>query len=431
MRLVPASRRFILLVWFLSSLLARSASATPAPTIFFRHVRVFDGTRSLHRGCPRHRRKDRGARSQAARAADAEIVDGAGKTLLPGLIDAHIHVWTTLSCSRPLVFGVTTELDMFDRAESAARCAREQAAASDRAADLRSAGFAATAPGGHGTEYGFDVADADHAASRRRRSSTRGSPRARTTSRSSTTTAASTASTSRRSTSRPSRRSIAAAHRRGKLAVVHIATQADARDAIGAGVDGLAHMFVDTPPGRGLRVVRPRAPRVRGADAVGQRARERHAGRRRARRRSGARAVPVARGLARLRETFPHNPGSRAEYAYAAAAVKPLAAAGVPLLAGTDAPNAGTTYGASLHGELALLVDAGLTPAQALTAATSAPATAFHLADRGRDPRRCPRRSAARRRRSDARHSPDARYRRHLEARRARRPRGVSARRRG
>jgi hypothetical protein len=37
-----------------------------------------------------------------------------------------------------------------------------------------------------------------------------------------------------------------------------------------------------------------------------------------------------------------------------------------------------------MHGELALLVRAGLTPAQALTAATAAPARAFGLADRGR-----------------------------------------------
>jgi imidazolonepropionase-like amidohydrolase len=42
------------------------------------------------------------------------------------------------------------------------------------------------------------------------------------------------------------------------------------------------------------------------------------------------------------------------------------------------------TYGVALHGELELLVGAGLTPVQALTAATSAPARAFRLTDRGR-----------------------------------------------
>jgi imidazolonepropionase-like amidohydrolase len=36
-----------------------------------------------------------------------------------------------------------------------------------------------------------------------------------------------------------------------------------------------------------------------------------------------------------------------------------------------------------MHGELELLVAAGLTPVQALAAATSAPARAFRLPDRG------------------------------------------------
>ena len=65
-------------------------------------------------------------------------------------------------------------------------------------------------------------------------------------------------------------------------------------------------------------------------------------------------------------------------------AVRQLAERRVPILAGTDAPVPGQTYGASLHGELELLVSAGLTPLQALTAATSAPALAFGLTDRGR-----------------------------------------------
>ena len=65
-------------------------------------------------------------------------------------------------------------------------------------------------------------------------------------------------------------------------------------------------------------------------------------------------------------------------------AVRQLAAAGVPLLAGTDAPAPGLTYGASLHRELEHLVNAGLTPAAALAAATSASAKAFRLSDRGR-----------------------------------------------
>ena len=57
---------------------------------------------------------------------------------------------------------------------------------------------------------------------------------------------------------------------------------------------------------------------------------------------------------------------------------------GVTILAGTDAGNPGTTHGASMHGELELLVRAGLSPAEALNAATAATARAFGLDDRGR-----------------------------------------------
>lgn len=41
-------------------------------------------------------------------------------------------------------------------------------------------------------------------------------------------------------------------------------------------------------------------------------------------------------------------------------------------------------HGASVHHELQLLVQAGLTPVEALRAATSTPARRFGLADRGR-----------------------------------------------
>jgi imidazolonepropionase-like amidohydrolase len=64
--------------------------------------------------------------------------------------------------------------------------------------------------------------------------------------------------------------------------------------------------------------------------------------------------------------------------------VRRLADAGVSVLAGTDAPNPGTVFGASLHRELELLVRCGISPAQALAAATTGPTRVFGLPDRGR-----------------------------------------------
>jgi imidazolonepropionase-like amidohydrolase len=58
--------------------------------------------------------------------------------------------------------------------------------------------------------------------------------------------------------------------------------------------------------------------------------------------------------------------------------VREMSGAGVPILAGTDVTAIpGMVWGESLHGELELLVLAGLTPYQALVAATRAPARAL------------------------------------------------------
>jgi imidazolonepropionase-like amidohydrolase len=57
-----------------------------------------------------------------------------------------------------------------------------------------------------------------------------------------------------------------------------------------------------------------------------------------------------------------------------AALMKKLADAGVPVLAGTDTPNPFVVPGFAMHEELELLVAAGFTPAQALHAATAGPA---------------------------------------------------------
>jgi hypothetical protein len=56
--------------------------------------------------------------------------------------------------------------------------------------------------------------------------------------------------------------------------------------------------------------------------------------------------------------------------------------AGVPLLVGTDSPEPQVTPGFSLHQELELLVESGLTPAEALRAATLNNAAALRQADR-------------------------------------------------
>ena len=84
-----------------------------------------------------------------------------------------------------------------------------------------------------------------------------------------------------------------------------------------------------------------------------------------------------------LANSFPKRPGTTSSWSNLQYNISKLHQAGIPILAGTDAPNPGTVHGASMHHELRLLVQAGLTPSEALAAATSLPKRHFKLSDRG------------------------------------------------
>jgi cytosine/adenosine deaminase-related metal-dependent hydrolase len=83
-------------------------------------------------------------------------IDGAGATLLPGFLDAHTHTQEPAQLQQALRFGVTTVLDMFT-GPAIEPALRRAAATRVDVADFRSAGILATAPGGHGTEYGIPM----------------------------------------------------------------------------------------------------------------------------------------------------------------------------------------------------------------------------------------------------------------------------------
>lgn len=362
-----------------------TAHAQAAPATLFRGVRVFDGERMLgvRDVLVQGGRVSRVGTGIAA-PAGAAVVDGRGKTLLPGLIDAHTHTWGEAT-RQALVFGVTTELDMFSSpvVGDSARAAQAAGRANDRA-DLFSAGVLVTAPHGHGTEYGMTIptiTSPDSAQAFVDARIAEGSDYIKLVYDDGHTYGMSIP-TLRVETMRAV---IAAAHRRGKLAVVHIGDLAGARAAIDAGADGLAHLFVDRDPDPAFgrfaaqhhAFVVPTLTVLMSITGTG----------------GGAPLADDARlqpylsptDAATLRQGFPRTPGAPAvSYAAAQASVRQLLAAGVPVLAGTDAGNPGTAHGAALHRELELLVQAGMTPAQALAAATSAPARAFHLAGRGR-----------------------------------------------
>ncbi|MEH6436346.1 CIA30 family protein [Massilia sp. DD77] len=360
------------------------SGAAPAAATLVQDVRVFDGKNA-------HQRRSVLFEGGVVVDADfrgpvppgARVVPGAGRTLLPGLIDSHTHAFRDHDL--PLLFGVTTQVDMFTgvplmREMKAAMKAGKNAGR----ADMFSAGTLVTAPGGHGTQFGMAIPTLARAQDAQAFVDARiaeGSDFIKIVMeggghgmRKFETLDLATVQAV-----------IGAAHRRGKLAVVHVSTEQDARAVLEAGADGLVHLF----PGEAV-------PQER-ADSLARLARAK-----------GAFVIPtftVLESMAGTREDdLLRDPrlaglldgeaqgqlkaryGATRQPALLAAPrmlTTALRRAGVPLLAGSDAGNAGTQYGISMHRELAALVEAGLSPAEALAASTSAPAAAFKLGRRG------------------------------------------------
>src|SRR4030065_1182608 len=106
----------LLLLPFFSSSSDRVPFAEPEvrkPTVI-KDARVFDGEKVLARvTVVIEDVKITALGENISMPPDAEVIAGEGKTLLPGLIDAHVHVWETAQLRQSLVFGVTAVLGMF------------------------------------------------------------------------------------------------------------------------------------------------------------------------------------------------------------------------------------------------------------------------------------------------------------------------------
>lgn len=355
-----------------------------AGTFAIANVRIFDGTSMIPKGTVVVTDGRIAAVGPDAKApAGAEVVDGAGATLLPGFIDSHTHTFGD-ALERALVFGVTTELDMFTAHQLAQALRAEQAKdGAPGRADLLSAGTLATAPGGHGTQFGMPIPTLTKPEEAQAWVDARiaeGSDYIKIVSEDGKAYGGETPGLDQSTIAAL----IEAARKRGKLAVVHVSTQDRAQAAIESGASGLVHLFADRAPEPGFAAlvagkkafVVPTLTVVESTTGVAS-------GKALA---EDARLAPYLRSdeVVSLGRSFPSRPNSPNRMEHALATVRQLKAAGVPILAGSDAPNPGTSHGASLHREMELLVSAGLSPAEALAAATSVPARAFGLADRGR-----------------------------------------------
>ncbi|MEV6345171.1 amidohydrolase family protein [Actinoplanes sp. NPDC051851] len=361
------------------------------------NVRVFDGEKALDATTV----VIDGTRIAAVGGtppAGAEIIDGTGATLLPGLIDAHTHS-SDGTLATALRFGVTTELEMQG---TNTRDNRSHITGDDTLADVRSAGFGITPPGGHPSElipddfeFGGPAPDGpmplmpfsttpEEAAGFVPRLVEAGSDYIKFMVDDGSVEGHPGIPMLDQATLDAG---VAEAHRLGMLTVAHTLTVDATRMAVDAGIGGLAHLFMDRPHTADIIaaiaasgafvtpcvVLNASMMGITAADLADDP-------------RVGPRLGEAWTTL--LRGSYDRYPQGR--LADVLASVKALHDAGVDLLVGTDAAPfplpfmAGVAHGASVHHELRYLVRAGLTPAEALRAATATPARRFGLTDRGR-----------------------------------------------
>ncbi|MCH4123760.1 MAG: amidohydrolase family protein [Levilactobacillus sp.] len=340
-----------------------------------------------------------------------DVVDGQCGYLIPGLIDAHTHT-SQDGLATSLKFGVTTELEMMGRANS-----RKHTDADQLMADVRSAGMGVTAKGGHPSELqkgaGIPASVLKEMAAmtelernafieaHKKAQGKNGSIETPEDARHFVDAQIKNGANyvkimlddGRYENAAPlpvlPREVLQAAvdegHRQNKLVIAHALSQDFALEAVELGVDGLAHLFLEHDE---------KTPAI--LDAIAQ---------------NHVFVTPCLSLNASLTGNLPTNllkdqrvmsklapewqenlartfgTATNMDFQASLLNVKELHNRGVAILAGTDvsqpAPNlGGLAHGASLHHELQLLTQAGLTNAEALLAATKTPADYF-ATDRG------------------------------------------------
>jgi imidazolonepropionase-like amidohydrolase len=365
-----------------------SVLAQTSPPQLIRDVRVFDGTRVLeHRSVLIENGKIRQIYNGTANVPNAQIVDGAGRTLLPGLIDAHVHLPddAKTAAQQALKFGVTTQLDMFSAGDRLKGIKKLEAEDAPDYSAVFTAGTGVTVAGGHPTQMGGPpiptISGAVEAQAFVDARIAEGADYIKIIHDDGSTWPWEHKPVNMLDNA-TMQAVVIAAHKRQKIAVVHALSESQARDAVLAGADGLAHLFIGKTSSAhfGEFVASHHAFVIPTLSTVYLNC--------------GRSAGPSLAGDPHLAPLLSKDVTDRLTMAKTDPAanhlcngtddaMRQLVRAKAVVLAGTDSPAPGTAYGVALHGELELLVKDGMSPVQALASATSVPAKVFHLNDRG------------------------------------------------
>lgn len=282
--------------------------------------------------------------------ASPEVVDGSGRTLLPGLIDAHVHLSNTSQIKILAQWGVTTALDMACWPPSTVSSLKDYAS-TNRLTDIRSAGLPATSPGSRHSKFLPLPKEALLERSEQvetwvQKRVDEGSDYVKLIV----------------DNPGPSQEVLNAlaqsAREKGRMSIAHAGNREAWSMALDAGVDVVTHV-----PMSGV-LESEMAERVS---------------------KEGRIAVPTLSMMEGLcRKLWVVRRGL--DFRHSVESVRALHKAGVKIAAGTDANTTWfgyVSYGESLHHELELMVRAGLSNGEALRAATLGAAEAFGLGDRG------------------------------------------------
>jgi imidazolonepropionase-like amidohydrolase len=322
-------------------------------TIAITNVKVFDGKALTDE---RTVVIDNGVISDASTAD--RTVDGQYGTLLPGFIDSHVHLRSVADLKQGTQWGCTTMLDMGEHAMALTDSLRHRTGL----ADIRGSGIPASAPGGMQIAHmGFPASSAvTGPADAARFVADRVSEGADYIK-------VIVEDPGRMGSAALDVATIAAlveaAHTQGLKVIAHASVLAAFMNAADAGVDIITHAPLDATVDEPL------------ASSLAKR---------------GIVSVPtltMMQAVARRAEPMPTH-GAAIDYAHARSTVSALHQTGIQILAGTDSNTipgspAQIQPGESLHDELQLLVEAGLTSVEALRSTTILPAEFFGFTDRG------------------------------------------------
>jgi imidazolonepropionase-like amidohydrolase len=328
-----------------------------------------------------------GGGAEAPAGAKGERIDLKGRWLIPGLVDLHVHSFGNTAppnvadalgtegvAMRVLRAGVTAFLDLFGAEEDVILRLRDRQRAGEiGGADIFAAGPCFTAPNGHCSEYGIATRLIDSPDDARRQLAELAPKRPDVVK------VVYDHAIRRPSIDRPTLEAlIAAATERGLKTIVHVGTWEDVRHAVIAGATAVTHVpRQSVVPDDVVALMAERSTYHIPTLAVQTDLPMLWLWENKTLIESPLMTALTTDAIRDVyRKGVPSRPpediaASRAVTTRSLESVHRLHAAGIRMLAGTDAGNWGVIHGYSLHRELVRLVEAGLSPWDALAASTT------------------------------------------------------------